>query len=256
MKIITWNVNGIRSLVQKGFHEFLERENPDILCLQETKAHPDQLEEALTAPAGWHVSWSAAQRPGYSGTATFSRVPPLEVAHGFGIPKYDAEGRLVVTRIEDFTLFNCYFPNGGSGQERHDFKQEFLKRFAHHLHRRVQDGENVIVVGDYNVAYLDLDVYDPQDLATESGFLPEEREWMRSFLAGGFIDTFRHFHPTARNRYSWWAYYQNARVGNRGWRIDHICVSRGLESRLKSAEILDQQMGSDHCPVVLEMSEA
>ncbi|MBX3020772.1 MAG: exodeoxyribonuclease III [Bdellovibrionales bacterium] len=253
MKIITWNVNGIRSVVQKGFYEFIERENPDILCLQETKAHPDQLEDALRAPLGWNTFWSAAQRPGYSGTATWSREAPAQVTHGFGVPRFDAEGRLVVSRFKDFVLYNCYFPNGGMGPERHEFKQEFLKRFGHHLQRQVQAGENVIVVGDYNVAYLDIDVYDPKALAKETGFLPEERQWMTSFLEGGFIDGYRYFHPQEKHRYTWWAYFQNARPGNRGWRIDHICVSRSLEKRMKSVQILDQQQGSDHCPVVMEI---
>lgn len=253
MKIITWNVNGIRAVVQKGFHEFWERENPDILCLQETKCHPDQLDDALSSPLGWKSFWSAAQRPGYSGTVTFCRDTPEQIDYGFGVPKFDAEGRLVVTRFKDFVLYNCYFPNGGSGPERHDFKQEFLKRFGRHLHKRLQAGENVIVVGDYNVAYLDIDVYDPKSLATESGFLPEERQWMAGFLEGGFIDGFRHFHPNDPHRFTWWSYFQNARIGNRGWRIDHICVSRGLEKKLRRVEILDQQTGSDHCPVVMEI---
>lgn len=253
MKIITWNVNGIRSIVQKGFYDFIERENPDILCLQETKAHPDQLEDALSAPLGWRTSWSAAQRAGYSGTATFSREAPEKVEYGFGIPKFDAEGRMVVSTFKNFTLYNCYFPNGGARQERHDFKQEFLKRFAQHLHKRVRAGENIIVVGDYNVAYLDIDVHNPKALAKESGFLPEERKWMVGFLEGGFIDGFRYFHPDEAHRYTWWAYFNKDRMGNRGWRIDHMCVSRGLEKKLKSVQILDAQEGSDHCPVVMEI---
>ena len=160
---------------------------------------------------------------------------------------------MVVTRFEKFTLFNVYFPNGGSGPERHNYKQEFLLRFGQYLHRLARAGESVIVVGDYNVAYLDIDVYDPVALGKESGFLPEERAWMTKFLEGGYIDTFRYFHPKEEERFTWWAYYQNARVGNRGWRIDHICVTRNLESRLKSCQILDGQMGSDHCPVVMEI---
>ena len=253
MKIITWNVNGLRSVVQKGFHEFWQREKPDILCLQETKCHPDQLEPELAQPNGWHSYWSAAKRAGYSGTATFCRNAPAKVEHGMGIRKFDAEGRVVVTQFEDFVLYNAYFPNGGSGGERHQFKQEFLRRFGEHLAGRAAAGENVVVVGDYNVAYLDIDVYDPKALSTESGFLPEERQWMTGFLEKGFIDVFRHFHPSEAHRYTWWAYYQNARVGNRGWRIDHICVSRSLEKKLKSVDILDAQEGSDHCPVMMEI---
>lgn len=253
MKIITWNVNGIRSVTQKGFQEFWQKENPDILCLQETKAHPDQLPAELVSPNGWNGFWSAAQRPGYSGTATFTRQAPQQVLHGFNVPKFDAEGRMVVTVFPEFTLYNVYFPNGGAREERHDFKQEFLKRFTHHLVKKVKAGENVIVVGDYNVGYLDHDVYDPVACGQISGFLPEERRWMGEFLESGFIDTFRYFHPDDKERYSWWSYQTNGRVSNRGWRIDHICVSRGLENKLKSAQILDDQEGSDHCPVRLEI---
>lgn len=253
MKLITWNVNGIRAVEKKGFHEFWRRLEPDILCLQETKAHPDQLDESLVCPPGWKSFWSAASRPGYSGTATFCREEPLEFRDGFGIPKFDTEGRIVMTRFAKFTLFNVYFPNGGSGMERHAYKQEFLKRFGDHLARRAAAGENIILVGDYNVGYLDIDVYDPKALSTESGFLPEEREWMRSFLVRGFVDGFRHFHPHEKDRYTWWSYFQNARTLNRGWRIDHICVSQSLEKALKSVEILDEQTGSDHCPVVAEL---
>lgn len=253
MKIITWNINGIRAITQKGFYEFWEQQNPDFLCVQETKAHPDQLQDALASPLGWKSFWSAAQRAGYSGVATFCKETPAEITYGIDIPKFDAEGRMVVTRFKDFTLYNVYFPNGGSGQERHLFKQEFLKRFRHHLMKKVQAGENLIVVGDYNVAYLDIDVYNPKSLSTESGFLPEERKWMGEFLEGGFIDTFRHFHPNEKERYTWWHYLGNSRAANRGWRIDHICVTRGLEKKLKSCQILDEQMGSDHCPVILEI---
>lgn len=253
MKIITWNVNGLRSVVQKGFAEFLKSEGPDILCLQETKCHPDQLDESMTMAPAWQSFWSAAQRPGYSGTATICKVAPVEVKHGFGIPKFDTEGRMVVTKFPSFTLYNVYFPNGGARLERHHYKQEFLKRFGQHLIQQARQGEPLIVVGDYNVAYLDHDVYDPKSLSSESGFLPEERQWMVGFLEAGFIDTFRYLHPKDEDRYTWWAYYENARVGNRGWRIDHICVTRNLEKRIRSVEILDQVMGSDHCPVRLEI---
>ncbi len=254
MKIITWNVNGIRAVAQKGFLDFIERESPDILCLQETKSHSDQLTEELVSPTGYKSYWSSAQKPGYSGVVTYCRETPLSVKYGIDIPKFDTEGRIVVTEFKNFTLFNIYFPNGGSGDERHLYKQEFLKRLKSHLKRRTDAGENVIVVGDYNVAYMDIDVYDPKRLKSKSGFLPEEREWFVQFLESGFIDSFRYFHPDEAKRYSWWAYYENARIANNGWRIDHICVSRSLEGELKSADILDQQEGSDHCPVVLEIN--
>ena len=253
MKIITWNVNGMRSVAQKSLNAFRAQYDPDVLCVQETKCHPAQLEPGLVDLPGYTDHWSSARRPGYSGTATFSKPRPKSVGHGFGIPKFDAEGRMVVTEFEKFVLYNCYFPNGGSGPERHQFKQEFLKSFTRHLLKRVNAGENVIVVGDYNVAYLDIDVYDPVKLGAESGFLPEERAWMRHFLKAGFVDGFRHLHPDEEHRYSWWSYFQNARPANRGWRIDHICTSKDLASRIKSVEILDQQTGSDHCPVMMEI---
>jgi exodeoxyribonuclease-3 len=253
MKIVTWNVNGIRAVTQKGFHDFWEREKPDILCIQETKAHPDQLHGEMVTPKGWESYWSAAQRPGYSGVATFCKETPKRVTYGIHIPKFDTEGRIVMTEFKDFSLYNIYFPNGGSGQERHDYKQEFLKRLQQHLAKRLKAGDKLVVVGDYNVAYMDIDVYNPTKLSTESGFLPEERQWMVGFLEGGFIDSFRYFHPEEKDRYSWWSYFQNARQGNRGWRIDHICVSRNLEKKLKSCDILDAQTGSDHCPVVMEL---
>ncbi len=255
MKIISWNVNGIRAASKKGFVEFIEKEDPDILCLQETKAHPDQLENALHSPLGRQAYWSSAEKKGYSGTVTYVRSPLQEVKYGIGIRKFDSEGRFVVTKHADFILFNVYFPNGAASDERHVFKQEFLMRFTGYLKKLMDKGENVIVVGDYNVAYLDYDVHDPKRLSKISGFLPEEREWFKSFLATGFIDTFRYKHPEARDRYSWWSYRENARVGNKGWRIDHICVSPGLEKRIVAADILDQQFGSDHCPVMLELKD-
>jgi exodeoxyribonuclease III len=253
MKVVTWNVNGLRSVAQKGFFSFWEEQNPDVLCLQETKCHPDQLEDALVSPLGWLSYWSAAEKPGYSGTVTYCREKPLSVSHGFGIPKFDAEGRMVVTEFPSFALYNVYFPNGASGPERHAFKAEFLRHFGAHLVARARRGDALMLVGDYNVAYMDEDVYDPVRLGKESGFLPDERAWFRDFLAQGFVDVFRHFHPQEKHRFTWWAYYENARAGNRGWRIDHICVTNNLRERLRSVQILDQQTGSDHCPVCVEL---
>lgn len=255
MKIISWNVNGIRACAKKGLFEFLERENPDILCLQETKAHPDQVDESFHQPGDWNSHWSSAQRKGYSGTATYFLEEPQEVNLGIGLKKFDTEGRFVVTKHPDFTLYNVYFPNGGASEERHNFKQEFLKKFRRHLERQIKAGEELIVLGDYNVAHKEVDVYDPVKLAKQSGFLPEEREWFGEFLETGFHDVFREMHPEDEHRFSWWSYRENARIGNRGWRIDYICVTKGLRSRVKSADILDRVQGSDHCPVVIEMED-
>ena len=253
MKIISWNVNGIRAVAGKGLFEFLDREQPDIFCMQETKAHPDQLSDALKSPLGYHTYWSSAQRKGYSGTSTWCKKPPVKVEHGMGLEHYDSEGRLVVSDHGDFVLFNIYFPNGASREERHNYKQEFLRDLLEHLNALIKKGREIVLVGDYNVAYLDFDVFDPVRLSKESGFLPEEREWFRNFLKAGFTDTFRHFAPEERDQYTWWSYRERAREFNRGWRIDHICVTKGLLPRLKSAKILMEQMGSDHCPVSIEL---
>lgn len=253
MKIISWNVNGIRSCSQKGFFDFWQSQNPDLFCLQETKAHVDLLEDPLVAPKGYQSYWSAARRKGYSGTVTYTRRTPDEVYYGIGIEKYDAEGRFVITRFGNLWVYNVYFPNGSAGEDRHLFKQEFLQKFRRHLKRKLDAGDQVIVLGDYNVAYLDRDVYDPTKLSTISGFLPTERKWFGEFLNDGFVDSFRHFYPEERNRYTWWSYVENGRMTNNGWRIDHICVSQNLKSRLQSANILEDQMGSDHCPIVAEV---
>lgn len=253
MKIISWNVNGIRAVAGKGLLEFIEREKPDIFCMQETKASPEQLSDALRSPKGYKTYWSSATtRKGYSGTSTWCRQEPLKVANGMGIQKYDSEGRLVVTDHGDFVLFNIYFPNGAAREERHNYKQEFLADLLVHLNALIKQGREIVLVGDYNVAYLEFDVYDPVRLSKESGFLPEEREWFRGFLKAGFVDTFRHFHPDEKEQYTWWSYREMARTTNRGWRIDHICVTPGLVPRLKSAKIMSEQMGSDHCPVSVE----
>lgn len=254
MKIISWNVNGIRACYKKGLTDFLLIEKPDIFCIQETKAHIDQVEEGARKLGLKYSYWSSAVRKGYSGVATFVDVEPKKVDLGIGAQEYDSEGRIVVTDHGHFELYNIYFPNGGSGDERHNFKQKFLQDLNLHLAQKIKQGKALVVVGDYNVAHREMDVHDPVRLSKESGFLPEERQWFDSFLELGFIDTFRHFHPDAAKRYSWWSYRELARISNRGWRIDYICITKNLEKNLKSADILDQVEGSDHCPVVATFS--
>jgi exodeoxyribonuclease-3 len=253
MKIITWNVNGIRACAKKGLQDFIMNEEPDILCLQETKAHLEQVEPQLQSLGYPSFQWSSAQKKGYSGVATFCTTPPSKYNIGWGQTEYSNEGRIVWSEHPGFDLYNIYFPNGGSGEERHLFKQQFLKDLNSHLKEQLKLGKNIVVVGDYNVAHREVDVYDPKRLSSESGFLPEERAWMDAFLSLGFIDTFRHFHPEDKNRYSWWSYRELARISNRGWRIDYICVSSGLKSKLKAAQILDSVEGSDHCPVMVQL---
>lgn len=250
MKIVSWNVNGIRACYKKNLRDFILEKKPDVLCLQETKAHIEQVEPEARLLNYKYSHWSSAVRKGYSGVATFHN-DEVKAAHlGIGIKEYDSEGRFVITDHGHFDLYNIYFPNGGSGEERHQFKQKFLKDLHQHLQPKVKKGRPVVLVGDYNIAHTEADVYDPVKLDGESGFMPEERKWMDEFFELGFVDSFRHFHPKDKERFSWWSYRELARVGNRGWRIDYISVTRNLEKNLISAEILDNVEGSDHCPVM------
>jgi exodeoxyribonuclease-3 len=253
MKIVSWNVNGIRACYKKGLIDFIETEEPDILCLQETKAHIDQVEPEAQNLGYEYFDWSSAIRKGYSGVATFSTQKPKLVKKGWGQNEYDSEGRILWSEYPDFDLYNIYFPNGGSSEERHNFKQKFLSDLNQHLKSELNKKKNIVVLGDYNVAHREIDVYDPIKLSKISGFFPEERKWFSEFLDLGFIDTFRFLHPHDKDRYSWWSYKELARTSNRGWRIDCISVSKSLESKIKSADILDSVEGSDHCPVTLEL---
>ena len=253
MKIISWNVNGIRACGRKGFLNFIKKHDPDILCIQENKAHPEDVDEELVYPLGRTPYWSFADRKGYSGTTSFLKKPVKKAQYGIGIKKFDHEGRFVITDHKDFLLFNVYFPNGSQTEQRHLFKQEFLERFTKYLQRLKKQGRELIVLGDYNTAYLNHDVFDPKALKTTSGFLPEERKWFKHFLSLGFTDCYRHFHPNKKEAYTWWSYRENSRRNNRGWRIDHICITPGLTKNLVSAAILKEQQGSDHCPIMIEL---
>lgn len=253
IRLATWNVNGIRACYEKNLLDFVQKQNPDILCLQETKAHIDQVEPEIKTLTFKHSFWSSAEKKGYSGVATFLNQKPMNTIKGIDIPKYDNEGRIVWTQHQYFDLYNIYFPNGASGPERHHFKQNFLKDLYDHISFELKKGRDIIVVGDYNIAHREADVYAPKALATESGFLPEERKWMDDFLKLGFVDCFRHFYPEAKNVYSWWSYKDTARLKNNGWRIDYICVSENLIKNLKTCSVVDQQLGSDHCPVVVDL---
>lgn len=253
MKIVSWNVNGIRAAYKKGLAEFVERESPDLFCVQETKAHVEQCEPSIVKLGGMESVWAQAKRKGYSGVATFFKSRPLQITNQFGQTEYDDEGRVVISQHSQFSLYNIYFPNGGAGPERHQFKQKFLKDLYQHLAPKMKRGEPIIVVGDYNVAHREIDIYDPVRLATASGFLPEERAWMDGFLELGFVDTFREKHPHDRERYTWWSMVERGRMSNRGWRIDYICISKNLLPALKKAEVMDHVEGSDHCPVMIEL---
>ncbi len=256
LKLITWNVNGIRASYSKGLNQLVQQLQPDILCLQETKAHREQVEPVAQTLGFKHDFWSSAERKGYSSVATFSQIIPEKVRKSIDCPAYEKEGRIVWSSYENFDLYNIYFPNGGSGPERHQFKQKFLKDLTSHLKFELKKGREIIVVGDYNIAHKDIDIYDPTRLSSESGFLPEERTWFDQFLQLGFVDCYRHLHPAQKNIYSWWSYKEMARVKNKGWRIDYICITQGLVNNLKSCDVLMAAEGSDHCPVVAEFSFA
>lgn len=251
-KIVTWNVNGIRACFDKNLPQFVEEVRPDILCLQETKAHLEQTEPEIQSLGYKNYFWSSAVRKGYSGVATFSNKKPFDVMKGIDKPEYDSEGRIVWTQYPEFDLYNIYFPNGGSGQERHLFKQRFLKDLKNHLEFEIKRGRDIIVVGDYNIAHQDMDVYSPQGLVGESGFLTEEKKWFDEFLMLGFVDCYRYLNPQQKNVFSWWSYKDQARAKNNGWRIDYICITTSLLKNLKSCDVLMKQEGSDHCPVIAE----
>ena len=255
MQIATWNINGFRASFSKGLYDFIQSYKPDLLCLQETKAHPDQLnpEQKQLYP---YEYWSiCGKKKGYSGTLILSQKPALKMNYGLGIKKFDWEGRILVFEHERFLLLNIYFPNGALTLQRHLFKQEFLKRlplFLEQLKKKTKKG--LIIVGDYNVAYKEFDVHDPKSLKNTSGFLQEERDWFEDFLKKGYIDVYRHFYPEKKEAYTWWSLREGARAKNKGWRIDHICLTPDLLKYVESIEILDQQTGSDHCPLLMEIN--
>ncbi len=253
MKMISWNVNGIRAAQRKGFLDWFGEEGPDVLCVQETKASPEQLSEELLRVEGYHSYFSSAERKGYSGVATFTRAEPKEVRHGFGIEKFDNEGRTLRLDFGDFVLFNIYFPNGKASDERLEYKMEFYDAFLKHLDQLRADGRNVIVCGDVNTAHREIDIARPKANEKISGFLPMEREWMDQWIAHGFADTFRMFNQEPDN-YTWWDNRGGARARNVGWRIDYFFINQGFKERVTNAFIMPEVMGSDHCPIGIELA--
>jgi exodeoxyribonuclease-3 len=248
-RILCWNVNGIRAAGRKGFLDWLYRESSDIVCIQETKAHPDQLEDELREPRGYHAYWnSPAEAKGYSGVATFTREQPLNIKDGFGINRYDVEGRVIITEHPDFMLFNIYFPNGKRDAERLQYKMDFYDDFLLFVDPLIAEGRKLIVCGDYNTAHREIDLARPKENEKVSGFLPMEREWIDKFIDHGFVDTFRHFNKEP-HQYTWWDLKSGARERNVGWRIDYFFVSENLLPSVSRAFIMPEVMGSDHCPI-------
>lgn len=253
VRLLSWNVNGVRAVSRKGMLARVLEEKPDILCLQETKACQDQLGPEIRELPGYRADWHSAERKGYSGVATYTRVVPDSVLAGLGRPVYDREGRVLVSRYPGFVLYNVYFPNGKASPERLAYKLRFYDDFLLHLRRRRAAGERrVVVCGDVNTAHQEIDLARPRENRDVSGFLPEERAWIDRFLAAGHLDAFREF-ERGPGHYTWWDMQTRARDRNVGWRIDYVFVSAELRPRLKSAFHLPAVLGSDHCPVGIEL---
>ena len=251
MRIVSWNVNGIRAAERKGMLDWLHQEQPDVLCVQEIKAMPEQLSKKLLNPEGYHTYWHPAERKGYSGVATYSREP-LAVQYGFGASDYDVEGRVLISEHDDFLLLNCYMPNGGMGPERLEYKLRFYSDFLDWCDEQHAAGKQLIVCGDANTAHKEIDLARPKENVETSGFMPIEREWIDQFLARNFVDAFRAFNQEPE-QYTWWSYRARARERNVGWRIDYFFVSAGLMDRVQDCIIMPDVMGSDHCPIALDI---
>ncbi|MEZ4771708.1 MAG: exodeoxyribonuclease III [Bacteroidia bacterium] len=253
-KIISYNVNGIRAAVGKGFLNWLAEESPDIICLQETKAQPDQLDENLLHPPGYHTYWFSAEKKGYSGVAIFSKEKPLHVEYGCGMEKYDKEGRVLRADYEGYSVISVYFPSGSSGDERQEVKEEFLDDFYTYIQELKKSFPNLIVSGDYNICHQAIDIHNPVSNKNSSGFLPHEREWVTKLIDSGFVDSFRKIYPEAEGRYSWWTFRFSARKNNKGWRIDYHMLTSPLADKCVDADILSDIEHSDHCPIKVVMN--
>ncbi len=251
--IISYNVNGIRAASKKGLTDWLAPHKFDVLCFQEVKATKEQAPLELFEKLGYKAChWHDAEKKGYSGVATFSKKEPDNVVIGCGIEKYDREGRILRTDFGDWTLLNCYFPSGTSGDERQAFKFDFLDDFYKWIQELKKERPKLIIVGDYNIAHTEMDIHNPKSNKKTSGFLPEEREWMTKWLDNGFTDAFRHLNPEME-QYSWWSYRANSRANNKGWRIDYQSVSDNMKDKIKEAYQMNDAVHSDHCPVYLKI---
>lgn len=252
--ILSWNVNGIRAVIKAGFLEWLQKARPDVLCVQESRAHPTDIRDEERAPKGYASFWNPAEKKGYSGTAVYVRMPlePLSVSN-LGVERFDEEGRLQVVEFKDFTILNGYWPNSQPERARLEYKLDFVKTVTKHANKLVKAGHNVILCGDFNIAHQPIDLARPKENEKSPGYYIEEREAMTHFLKAGYVDTFRHMHPD-KVEYSWWSLRSGARARNIGWRIDYHCVNRDFLPRIRKAFILGEVTGSDHCPVGIEVA--
>jgi len=252
--IISYNINGIRAALKKDLNGWLAITNPDIVCLQEIKAKPEQFDQQVFNKIGYRCYINSASKPGYSGVAILSKKKPKHIEYGCGIASIDFEGRVIRADYDNFSVMSVYFPSGSSGASRQEFKMEFLAQFLDYINILKKTIPNLVISGDYNICHTAIDIHNPIRNNNTSGFLPEERDWISKFINSGFVDSFRQFNKDPHH-YSWWSYRANARPKNLGWRIDYNMISESLISRLKRAFILPQVMHSDHCPVVVELTE-
>ncbi len=253
-KIVTYNVNGIRAAIKKDFIGWLQKADLDIVCLQETKAQPLQIPTELFEEIGYHSYWYSAEKKGYSSVGILTKIKPKHIEYGMGIDKYDREGRVIRVDYDDFSVMSVYIPSGSSGEERQAFKIDFLNDFYKYIKKLKKKHPNLLITGDYNICHKAIDIHDPVRNKRSPGFLPEERAWMDQFFDLGFLDSFRHLNPEAKDRYSWWSFRANARNNNKGWRIDYIAASKTLEDRLMEGDMWKEVKHSDHCPVYLKIN--
>ncbi len=249
MKLVSWNVNGLRAAAGKGFFEYLHTSGADVFCVQETKMHREQAEFDLK---GYDEYWNSADKKGYSGTAVFSKIKPLSVSCDFDVEEHSHEGRVITLEFEDFYLVDVYTPNSGEGLKRLEYRLKWEDDFRAYL-LSLKEKKGVVVCGDLNVAHTEIDLKNPKTNVKNAGFTPQERGKMTELLNAGFVDSFRYLHPGETGRYSWWSYRFSARANNAGWRIDYFLVSEDMKDRIAAADICADILGSDHCPVVLEL---
>ena len=251
MKLVSWNVNGVRSVTRYGFLDWLSKISPDVLCLQETKAQKDQLTSEVQSPSGYRSLWHSAVDKGYSGVSMYYKKDPLNIIEGIGKNEFDSEGRVLTLEYKDFFLVNAYFPNSGRDHSRLSYKLKFCKEILNFLNK-LKKKKNVVICGDFNIAHAEIDLANPKTNLKNAGFLPEERAWMSDFLKKDYLDVFRHLNRDERS-YTWWSYRPGVRERNIGWRLDYFCTDIDFADRLKSMVHLTQVKGSDHCPIVVEL---
>jgi exodeoxyribonuclease-3 len=252
MRVFSWNINGVRSAAKAGFLKWFSYESPDLLCLQETRCTPEDLEDVLISPFNYKSYWHSAQKKGYSGVSIYSKKEPVDLREGLGIKKFDEEGRTQIAEFKDFILLNCYFPNSRRDHSRLDYKLEYCTAIEQLCRKLTRAEKNVIICGDFNIAHEEIDLANPKTNVENAGFLPEEREWLGHFISQGHLDTFREFEKGA-GHYSWWSNRPGVRERNIGWRLDYFFINSRFRSKLKSAQIHPDIFGSDHCPVSIEL---